>query len=137
MRSDLDLEGNGHPELRIAGYAGGRLVLERSFSSDETRDRFVLAVDDRELVADGSDATRLAFKVVDHFGAERAFAGSEVGFELAGPGELVGDNPLSLGDSGGVGAVWVRTLARQPGQITVRAVHSSLGAQSITVIAKG
>jgi beta-galactosidase len=55
----LDLDGAGHPELRIDGYIGGRLVSSRSFASDATEDRLVLAADDAELRGDGVDATRL------------------------------------------------------------------------------
>ena len=134
---DLERDGAGQPELRIDGYVGGRPRLSRSFSSDTRQDRFVLAADDKELSADGSDATRLAFKVVDKFGAERAFAGGEVAFELTGPGRLIGDNPFLLADTGGVGAVWVRTLPRQPGRIIVKAVHSLLGPKSVEIKACG
>jgi len=131
--ADLELDAADQPELRIDGYTGPRLVLSRSFSSDTTQDRFFLQPDDAELIADGSDATRLAFKVVDKFGAERAFGSGEVAFELTGPGVLVGDNPFSLVDTGGVGAVWIRTLPRRSGRITVKAVHSFLGAQSAEI----
>jgi beta-galactosidase len=131
--ADLELEGAGYPELRIAGYVGGRRVVSRSFSSDPQQDRFWAKADDTTLLADGADATRLVFKVVDKFGAERAFAGGTVTFSLTGPGVLVGDNPFSLGESGGVGAVWVRTLPRRPGCIRVKAVHSSLGARSVEI----
>ncbi len=130
---DLDLDGAEHPELRIDGYVGSRLLLSRSFSSDPTHDRLFLQADDTELVGDGADATRLAFKVVDKFGAERAFAGGQVAFGLTGPGVLVGDNPFSLADSGGVGAVWLRTLPGRSGRITVQAVHSSLGGKSVQI----
>jgi beta-galactosidase len=130
---DLDLDGAGHPELRIDGYVGTRLVLSRSFSSDPTQDRFVLEADDRELVGDGSDSTRLVFKVVDKFGADRAFAAGEVTFAVTGPGVLVGDNPFSLQASGGVGAVWLKTLPLSPGRITVKATHSSLGSKAVTL----
>lgn len=135
--ADLELAGAGHPELRIDGYHGGRLVLSRSFSSDAAEDQFVLEAADAELMGDGADATRVVFKVVDKYGAERAFADGEVAFELSGPGMLVGDNPFSLGESGGVGAVWVRSLADHAGGITVKAVHSSLGARSIEIKVNG
>ena len=135
--ADLELDGAGHPELRIDGYVGGRLVLSRSFSSNAADDRFFLQADDTELIGDGADATRLAFKVVDKFGADRAFASGEVAFDLTGPGVLVGDNPFSLVDSGGVGAIWIRTLPRRPGRITVKAVHSLLGARAVEIKVNG
>ena len=131
--TDLELAGAGHHELRIEGYVGSKRVLSRSFSSDATHDRFFLEADDTTLVGDGADATRLVFKVVDKFGAERAFAGGTVAFTLSGPGVIVGDNPFSLVDSGGVGAVWIRTLPRRSGSITIKAVHSSLGAKSVAI----
>jgi beta-galactosidase len=130
---DLDLDGAAHPELRIDGYVGGNMVLSRSFSSDAAQDRFFLAADDAGLTGDGSDATRLVFKVTDKFGAERAFAGGQVAFELAGPGSIVGDNPFALADSGGVGAVWIRTVPNGSGQITVTATHSTLGQKSVNI----
>ena len=131
--SDVELDGAGHPELRIDGYVGSKRVLSRSFSADASRDHFFVQADDNTLVGDGADATRLVFKVVDKFGAERAFAGGTITFTLSGPGVIVGDNPFSLVDSGGVGAVWIRTLPRCSGRVTVKAVHSSLGARSIGI----
>ena len=130
---DLDLDGNGHPELRIDGYIGSRLALSRSFSSDAAHDQFTFAADDKELIGDGSDATRLVFRVADKFGANRPFAGGQVAFEVSGPGVLLGDNPFALAESGGVGAVWIRAAANGSGRITVRARHSELGAKSLQI----
>ena len=130
---DLELEGSGRPELRIDGYMGNSLVLSRSFSSDPSQDQFFLKADDAELVGNGADATRLQFRVVDKFGADRAFADGDVRFDLKGPGVIVGDNPFSLTDSGGVGAVWVKALPRGSGKITVRATHSALGSKSVEI----
>ncbi|MDB6023380.1 MAG: beta-galactosidase, partial [Pedosphaera sp.] len=121
---DLDLDGAGFPELRIDGYIGDKLALSKSFSSDATQDQLFLAADDAELIADGADATRLVFKVTDKFGSERAFAGGKIAFELTGPGIIVGDNPFDVAESGGVGAVWIRTVAKTPGRIDVSATHS-------------
>jgi beta-galactosidase len=132
---DLEIENTiGKPELRIDGYVGDNLVLSRSFSSDTRADTLFLAADDAELVGDGVDATRLVFKVVDKFGAERASAGGEINFEITGPGVIVGDNPFTLmDDSGGVGAIWIKTVPNGSGIITVKAVHSSLGVKIATI----
>ncbi len=130
---DLDLDGTGNPELRIDGYIGDKLASSRSFSPDASKDQFILTADHKELIADGSDATRLVFRVADKFGANRLLAGGDVTFEVAGPGILVGDNPFALAESGGVGAVWVKTVTNNPGQITVTAKHSSLGTKSVSV----
>jgi beta-galactosidase len=115
-----------YPELRIDGYVGDNLVLSRSFSGDVSQDRFSLKADDDTLIADGSDATRLAFRVLDQYGAPRPFANGAVTFNLTGPGIIVGDNPFTLlDDSGGVGAIWIKTLPNTPGTIAVSAAYSS------------
>jgi beta-galactosidase len=131
--ADLRVNGSAHPELRIDGYVGGKLTHSRSFSSDRAADRFRLHADDTDLVGDGSDATRLAFAVVDKFGAPRAFAGGEVSLRLNGPGTIVGDNPFALGPNGGAGAVYIRTVADRTGVILITARHSSLGAGSVQI----
>lgn len=130
---DLDLDGTGHPELRIDGYIKDKLALSRSFSSDPLKDQFYFAADDPGLIADGSDATRLVFKVVDQFGADRALGTGEVHFEITGPGALVGDNPFDLAPAGGAAAVWIKTRPGEGGTITIKATHSALGAKSLTV----
>jgi beta-galactosidase len=125
------------PELRIDGYVGDQLVLSKSLCSDPSKDGLFLASDDADLIGDGVDATRLVFKVVDQFGAERAFADGEMIFEISGPGEIVGDNPFTLmDDSSGVGAVWIKTLPNSSGQIVVKATHSSLGEKSVAINAQ-
>jgi beta-galactosidase len=126
---DLEIENTGAPGLRIDGYGGGALTLSKSFSPDTAKDQFLLEADDRELIGDGSDSTRLVFKVADRFGALRASAGGQVSFTLRGPGVVVGDNPFLLTDSGGAGAIWIRTTPRSSGRIAVKAAHSFLGAE--------
>ena len=133
---DLDMDAaasSAKPELKIEGYVAGKLVLTRQFSSDATQDQFVMSADDSELTGDGSDATRVAFKVVDKYGAERAYAKGTVRFDLAGPAALVGDNPFDLDPAGGVGAVWVRATPGGSGDITLTATHSQLGRRKVTV----
>lgn len=134
--TDLELDGTGHPALRIDGLVGGRIVLSRSFSSDPSRDQFSVQADDAELIGNGSDATRLVCKVVDQFGAERAFGEGDVAFEITGPGEIVGDNPFALTPAGGVGAVWVRTAPDAAGKIVVKARHSRFGEKSVAIDVK-
>jgi beta-galactosidase len=119
--------------LRIDGYVGNKRVLSRSFSSDRATDRFGLRADDAELVNDGSDSTRLAFAVVDKFGAPRAFAGGDVALELVGPGVIVGDNPFALEANGGAGAVYIRTVPGRAGTIRITARHSTLGVGEVEI----
>jgi beta-galactosidase len=135
--ADLALDGTSHPELRIDGYVAGKKVLSRSFSSDPAGDRFLLNADDATLIGDGVDATRLFFAVVDKFGAPRGFAGGQVSIHMYGPGVIVGDNPFSLAQSGGCGAVWIRSIAGKIGRIHIEAEHNLLGVKiaQIQVIA--
>jgi beta-galactosidase len=135
--ADLKLDGAVHselrPELRIDGYVGKTRVLSRRFSSDRAADRFWLHADDAELVNDGADSTRLAFAVVDKFGAPRAFAGGEVALDLDGPGVIAGDNPFALEANGGAGAVYIRTVPDRVGTIRITARHSTLGTGSVEI----
>lgn len=134
--TDLEIDGTAHPELRMDGYVGDQMVLSRTFSSDPAQDQFVVTADDAELTADGADATRVVFQVADKYGAPRALAGGTVTFDLTGPGELVGDNPFGLDDTGGIAAVWVKAAAGGTGVITLKATHSSLGQKAVTVMVK-
>lgn len=131
--ADLMVDGSRKPELRIDGYSGGTLVLSRSFSADPASDRLLLQADDSEIRNDGSDATRLVFRVVDKFAAPRLFAGGSVSFAVHGPGLIVGDNPFDLATSGGVGAVWVKAKPGSRGRIRISAHHSSLGGRSVGI----
>lgn len=124
--ADLAMNGAEKPELEIRGFVKDSMVLSRSFSSDATKDRIWFEADDAEMQGDGSDATRLAFGVVDKFGAPRPFAGGKLLIDLDGPGEIVGDNPFDLGAAGGMGAVWIRTVSNSRGTIRLRAKHSAL-----------
>lgn len=130
---DLEMVGAGRPELRIDGYVGGKLVVSRKFSSDPAKDKLYFEADDTQLIGDGSDATRLVLKVTDEHGAERAGGSGIVDFEVTGPGEIVGDNPLSLAEGGGVGAIWVKTKPGSSGRIIVTAKNRRFGSKSITI----
>ncbi|GGG63229.1 glycoside hydrolase family 2 protein [Edaphobacter dinghuensis] len=130
---DLNIDGASKPELRIDGYTGNTKALSRSFSSDTASDRLWLHADDMEIQADGTDATRVAFAVVDKFGTPRAYAKGEIHLQLTGPGIIVGDNPFSLDDTGGVGAIWIKSIPGSPGRITLSASHSTLGTNSVNI----
>jgi beta-galactosidase len=121
------------PELLIAGYAGGQRVAEVRMSSDPAGDTLVIAADDRTISADGSDATRVVFRAVDAYGNQRRYPAGEVTLTLSGPATLIGDNPFAFGAYGGLGAVWVRSQAGQPGIITVGASQPELGLAEVQV----
>jgi beta-galactosidase len=127
------VDGTSLPELRIDGYLGGLKVAEKRFDADPAGDRLALEADDPAIDADGSDATRVAFRAVDRYGNARPYADGQVTLTLDGPAVLVGDNPLDIGPTGGVGAVWIRSLPGSPGEVTLRASHPALGEATVTI----
>jgi beta-galactosidase len=131
--ADLSVDGTRKPELRIDGYVGNLLSLSRSFSSDSSTDRLSLSADDAVIKADGSDATRVVFGATDKYGASRPFVEGEVKLNIDGPGIIVGDNPFSFADSGGVGAIWIKNREDQEGRIAIHAKHTFLGSNSLVI----
>ena len=131
--ADLTVDGAGLPELRIAGYVGGREVASLSMSADRSGDRLAMTADHAAIDADGSDATRITFRAVDAYGNQRPRASGEVTLSLLGPARLVGDNPFDFGGYGGVGGAFVRSLPGPAGLVTVTAWHATLGRAGVRV----
>ncbi len=131
--ADLTTDGSGLPELRIDGYLGGRLVTSVVMSADPATDRLALAADDRSIQADGTDTTRLTFRVTDAHGNQRRRASGEVSLSLSGPATLVGDNPFDLGAYGGVGGAFVRSQPGRAGLVRVTARHPVLGQAAVRI----
>jgi beta-galactosidase len=121
------------PELLILGYVGGQQVTHLTMSANPSGDTLGMTVDDPAIVADGSDATRAVFRAIDAFGNQRRYVTGLVTLSLSGPATLVGDNPFAFGEYGGLGAVWIRSQAGQPGAITLTANHPVLGQASVQV----
>jgi beta-galactosidase len=115
-------------DLRAEGYIGGKLVITKSLSGRGVDCKFALLPDDRELVADGADCTRVVLRVTDEFGAIRTYANDPVEFTVEGPVRLIGDNPFAL--IGGTGAVWVRA-GEIAGTARLTAKHPRLGEQTV------
>lgn len=133
--ADLEIaNASAKRELRIDGYSKERQVLSRSFSADTAQDQLLVTADDHELTGDGSDATRVVFQVADKFGAPRAFGGGMVTFKLNGPASIIGDNPFNLTESGGAGAIWVKTNPNSSGKILLTVFHSNLQQKSLEII---
>ena len=116
--------------LRIDGYLKGEKVISKEMSADGVDRQFLLHADDAELVADGSDATRVVFRVTDEFGAARPFATGAIQLTLDGDGTIIGENPFCL--IGGVGAVWIKA-GETPGRLTLTARHPVLGERSVGI----
>jgi len=124
---------NPAPELLVQGFVGDRLAAQLRMSADPAGDALAMAVDDAAISADGSDATRAVFRAIDAHGNQRRYHSGEVVLTLSGPATLVGDNPFALGQYGGLGAVWIRSQAGQPGPITLTASHPLLGQAEVQV----
>ncbi|MGO8891162.1 MAG: glycoside hydrolase family 2 protein [Streptosporangiaceae bacterium] len=121
------------PELLVQGFVGGRQVAQLRMSADPAGDALGMAVDDGTITADGSDATRAVFRAIDAYGNQRRYGSGDITLTLSGPATLVGDNPFAFGQYGGLGAVWIRSLAGQPGAITLTASHPLLGQAEVQV----
>ncbi|MGF7078206.1 glycoside hydrolase family 2 TIM barrel-domain containing protein [Mucilaginibacter sp. UYCu711] len=130
---DLEFTDQKPGELKIDGYIGGLKVCSRSFSPDHKQNQFSLVVDDKEILGDGSDATRVVFRITDKFGAPRPFTDGKVDFVVTGPGIIVGDNPFNLKESGGAAAIWIKAQPKTSGRITLQATHEVLGSKTITI----
>jgi beta-galactosidase len=127
------VETPGHVELLIEGYVAGQRVTEVRMTTDPAGDHLAMAADDAAITADGSDATRVVFRGVDAYGNLRRFMSGQVTLTVQGPGVLIGDNPFAFGAYGGLGAVWVRSVAGRPGTITVTAAHPVLGQAQVRI----
>jgi beta-galactosidase len=132
---DLLVDGSGRPELRIDGYLRGKLATSVRMSADARRDRLVLTAEDPSILANGTDATRLTFRVVDAYGNQRPAATGLVHLSTAGPATLIGDNPFDFGAYGGVGGAFLRSKPGQAGPVSVTAHHRALGWATVQVTA--
>jgi beta-galactosidase len=123
------------PELTIIGYVGGKQVAKLTMSADPARDHLVMTADDTVITADGTDATRVVFRGVDAHGNQRRTQTGQVALSVTGPAVLLGDNPFAFGTYGGLGAVWVRSVAGQFGEIAIVATHPTLGTARVEISA--
>jgi beta-galactosidase len=114
----LAMFGAGYQELRIEGLIGGEVVAEQRISADGLLYALTLEADDAELRADGTDMTRLVFRVVDQYGNRQPYHTAAVTFSVEGPGRLIGENPFAL--VGGQAAVYL-AAGESAGVVTVTA----------------
>lgn len=132
--ADLEMQGTDFPELRIDGYVKDEKKVSRNFSSNPHSDQLLVIADDKELNGDGSDGTRVVFRVTDKYGAPRPFAEGKVSFQIKGPGVIVGDNPFDLKEAGGAAAIWIRTKPNGSGNIVLEATHPVFGTKTIQIV---
>ncbi len=126
--SDLPL--NPWGDLKIEGYLNGKLARTLVLSGSGKDADLKMIPDDKELLADGRDATRVVIAITDEYGNLRPFATGAVTLTLTGPGELIGENPFSI--IGGAGAIWIKAK-QNPGTVSLAARHPYLGSRSVTL----
>jgi beta-galactosidase len=126
--ADLSKAVHNWGDLRIEGYLQGKQVISKTLSGRGIDQKLALLPDDTQLIADGVDSTRVVLRVTDEFDAIRPFANDAVKLELAGPAEIIGDNPFAL--IGGTGAIWIRAK-EQAGTVRLTATHPQLGAREV------
>jgi beta-galactosidase len=127
----LTVDGSGLPELRIDGYAGGRLAASVRMSADTSLDSLSLTADHEAIEADGTDSTRITFRAVDAYGNQRPRVAGDVSLSLTGPAVLAGDNPFPFSTYGAVGGAFVRSVPDRTGPVIVSASHPQLGRSSV------
>jgi beta-galactosidase len=124
---------HGWGDLKIEGYIGGKVLITKMLSGKGVDQQLLVEPDDRELIGDGIDATRVVMKVTDEYGAVRPFANAAISLSVQGPGEIIGENPFAL--FGGVGAVWLKTK-QNAGLVKLTATHPTLGSKTVEIRVK-
>ena len=117
-------------DLRIDGYIQGKKVISKTLSGAGVARRLEVFADDSHLFADGSDATRIVFRVVDEYGAVQRLCDDPLQVSLTGPATIIGPGLIAL--SGGTAAVWVRA-GRRPGIARLSALHPVLGVKQVQI----
>ncbi|MFP5265756.1 MAG: glycoside hydrolase family 2 protein [Acidobacteriota bacterium] len=117
-------------DLRLDGYIDGVMKISKSFSGKGVDQEFHFSADDRELIADHSDATRVVLRITDRYGNARTLSNDPVLLQLEGPGRLLGPSFVSL--VGGVAAAWIQSLG-EPGTVKLTAKHQKFGSHSVEI----
>ena len=118
------LWGPSWQDLRIVGYVGKKAVVEQRIPATHEATNLMLDVDDRELIADGTDMTRVLLRHADAFGNPQPHSRVVVTLKITGPATLVGPNPCAL--VGGVTGLYLRA-GTVPGVVKITASAPELG----------
>jgi len=120
-------------KIEAVGFINGKEVARHAIQMFGEATRIILEPDDHELVADGTDCTRVVVKVVDEKEQVLPLSHHPITFSMSGPGRIIGDNPLSV--ERGMGAVYVGA-ALHPGTITVKAMCQGLEGDEVQIRVK-
>jgi len=117
--------------FELVGLVEGREVARRRHGGDAYAAKLEVAVDDRELRADGTDVTRVVLRLLDQYGNVQPFAAEAVEVSAEGPGAIVGPRLLPL--LGGVTAFWLRA-GTEPGTVRILVRGSRFVAETAVAV---
>ena len=120
-------------EGEFIGIVDGEEVIAKQFTPAPVPTKLVIEPDDLELKADGMDATRVVFKVVDQMGNILPYFTDAIEFQLEGPGTVIGPTKTAL--IGGAIATWVRTTADE-GIIALKGATPTLESETVKIVVK-
>ena len=125
--------GSAWPSIEYVGYLGGKKAASKVFVKDAVPTKLLAEADDHQLDADGIDATRIIFKLVDQVGNLLPYSTEAIQIEVQGEGTLIG--PGLSGLVGGVLGVWVKSTEKA-GEIRVKARTNSQEAEPVIIRTK-
>lgn len=120
-------------DLRVVGYVDDKPVIEQSVAADGVPARLEISADDSELMADGTDMTRIVFRIVDKYGNPLTYAVSVITLDVEGPADLYGDSVFPL--IGGQAAVYLRSR-HEAGEVVIQANTPRLQPARVTLTLK-
>ncbi len=122
--------GTGLDDLTVRGFIKGEMVAEQKIAADHVPHALRLKASSATLYADGADMARVTVQIVDKYGNVLPYQARIARFEVAGPAELIGENPLVL--MGGQGAVYLKSR-HTTGDVTLRAVVDDLPSAEVII----
>ncbi|MEG1718843.1 MAG: glycoside hydrolase family 2 protein, partial [Clostridia bacterium] len=122
--------GGGWGTGKFVGYKDDKEVIVKNFTNNSTPTTLSVKADDKELIADGSDTTRVVVRALDSADNILHFFMSPIEIEVTGDGELIGDNLVSF--QGGVYAFWVKTTTKA-GEIKIKVSSPKFKNQTINI----
>ncbi|MDI9412200.1 MAG: glycoside hydrolase family 2 TIM barrel-domain containing protein [Bacillota bacterium] len=122
--------GSSWYSAEFVGYLDGKQVVSREFVKNPVPTKLLAMSDDHQIDADGIDATRIIFKLVDQAGNLLPYSNEPISIEVEGEGNLIG--PDLTGLIGGCIGAWVRS-SEQSGKIKVTAKTTSLTSEPIVI----
>ena len=123
--------GSAWPSVEFVGYLDGKKVASKAFAKDAVPTRLTAEADDDQLDADGIDATRIVFKLVDQVGNPLSYTTEAVQIEVEGEGTLIGPSVSAL-----VGGVLGCQDNGNSGEIRVKARTNSQVARPVVITTK-